>query len=180
MSDVANPLEHQDVYDETGATVALRSLWQTGPIVLAFVRHFGLLFCQQQVAQLHHESSTFENYGSRLIVVGNGKPWFIKGFREKASYDGEVYTDPTLSSFRAMKLRRTLRSTMVLGAVRSAYAAYRQGFRQTGVHGDAWQQGGVFVVAPSGELPFSYASEHAGDHPPVHAIVEALRAIAEK
>lgn len=119
----------------------------------------------------------FESYGARLVVVGNGQPGFIQGFREKAKFDGELYTDPTLSSYRAMKLRRTLRSTLTLGTVRSAYRAYKQGFRQTGVRGDAWQQGGVFVVAKSGELAFSYASEHAGDHPPLRAIEEALSAI---
>ncbi len=41
MSKQSNPLEYQDVFDEAGATVALRSLWETGPIVLVFVRHFG-------------------------------------------------------------------------------------------------------------------------------------------
>tara|TARA_R110002096_G_scaffold42143_4_gene113662 strand:- start:90907 stop:91278 length:372 start_codon:yes stop_codon:yes gene_type:complete len=120
----------------------------------------------------------FESYGARLVVIGNGQPGFIQGFREKAKFDGELYTDPTLSSYRAMKLRRTLRSTLTLGTVRSAYKAYKQGFRQTSVRGDAWQQGGVFVVAKSGELAFSYASEHAGDHPPLRAIEEALRTIA--
>jgi hypothetical protein len=121
----------------------------------------------------------FESYGARLVVVGNGTPNFIQGFREKAEYDGELYTDPTLSSYRAMKLRRTLRSTMALGTVKSAYKAYKQGFRQTSVQGDAWQQGGVFVVAKSGDLVFSYASENAGDHPPVRAIEEALLTIAK-
>ncbi len=79
-----------------------------------------------------------------------------------------------------MKLRRTLRSTMALSTVRSAYKAYKQGFRQTSVRGDVWQQGGVFVVAQSGELALRYASEYAGDHPPVRAIEEALRAIPGK
>jgi hypothetical protein len=39
MSEIENPLEHQDVYDETGVTIALRSLWQTKPVVLVFFRH---------------------------------------------------------------------------------------------------------------------------------------------
>ena len=34
MSEVANPLEHQHVYDERGETIALRSLWQSQPVVL--------------------------------------------------------------------------------------------------------------------------------------------------
>lgn len=41
MSETENPLEHQDVYDETGVTIALRSVWKSNPVVLVFVRHFG-------------------------------------------------------------------------------------------------------------------------------------------
>jgi hypothetical protein len=36
-----NPLLDLSVLDENGVSVALRDLWQQGPIVLAFVRHFG-------------------------------------------------------------------------------------------------------------------------------------------
>jgi hypothetical protein len=112
------------------------------------------------------------------VVVGNGQPWFIEGFREKSQYKGEVYTDPSLASFKAMRLRRDLRSSMGLRVVRNAVQAYRDGYRQTKVQGDPWQQGGVFVIDSDGNICFSYASERAGEHPPTHEIVRALKSMA--
>lgn len=124
---------------------------------------------------MHRERAQLESQGARLVVVGNGQPWFIKGFREKLGYEGEVYTDPTRASFQALQLRRGVRASLNRRALRKAFDAYRDGFRQTGTRGDPWQQGGVFVVDTEGTMRFSYASEHAGDHPPIPEIVHAIR-----
>ena len=124
--------------------------------------------------QLHRRRDEIEAKGARIVVVGNGQPSFIEGFREKSGFDGEIYTDPTLETYRALKLRRSKRSSMCLKSIRKAFRAYRQGFRQDNVRGDPWQQGGVFVVKSGGDVSFSYPSEHAGDHPPVRALIAAL------
>ena len=42
------------------------------------------------------------------------------------------------------------------------------------IHKDAMQLGGVYVVGRSGEVLYRYASEAAGDHPPVEAMLAAL------
>lgn len=39
--EAANPLRNNTVLDENGEKVSLEALWKQGPIVLAFVRHFG-------------------------------------------------------------------------------------------------------------------------------------------
>ena len=128
---------------------------------------------------MYRERSKFESEGARLVVVGNGQPWFIEGFREKTQYKGELYTDPSLESFKAMRLRKDLRSTLGLGVVRNAVKAYREGYRQTRVLGNPWQQGGVFVIDSDGNICYSYASERAGDHPPTHEILRALKSMAQ-
>ena len=56
----------------------------------------------------------------------------------------------------------------------NALRALRDGARQTGIAGDPWQLGGVFVIRPGGELAYRYVSEVAGDHPPIDAILDAL------
>ena len=108
------------------------------------------------------------------MIVGNGKPWFIQGFREKTGYEGEIYSDPSRATYKALHLRRDIRSTFSAGTVRKAFTAFRQGFRQTATQGDPWQQGGVFVFDASGEVVFSYASSHAGDHPSVELLLRGL------
>jgi hypothetical protein len=126
------------------------------------------------VVQLHREESRIQDKGARLVIVGNGKPWFIQGFREKTGYEGEIYSDPSRATYKALHLRRDIRSTLSAGTVRKAFAAFRQGFRQTATQGDPWQQGGVFVFDASGEVVFSYASSHAGDHPSVELLLRGL------
>ena len=124
--------------------------------------------------QLHREEARWTQAGARLVVIGNGPPWSIKGFREKSGYDGALYTDPDRACYRSLELRRDLRTTFSLATVRSALRAYRQGFRQTSLHGDPWQQGGVFVIQQDGTIIYSQVSEHAGDHPSIAAIRAAL------
>lgn len=125
--------------------------------------------------QLHRERHAFEAEGARLVIIGNGAPYFIAGFRERSGYEGPIYTDPELAAYSALELRRDLRSTFSMGTLRRSVDAFRKGFRQTETQGDAFQQGGVFVVAPGGEVIYQFRSQHAGDHPPIEELVTAAR-----
>ena len=127
---------------------------------------------------MYRERTKFESAGSRLVIVGNGQPSFIEGFRATSQYQGELYTDPSRATYKAMRLRSGRRSTLGLRVVGNAIRAYREGYRQTEVLGDPWQQGGVFVIDTDGTVAFSYASARAGDHPPVIDILQALESIA--
>ena len=56
------------------------------------------MFCREQVVQLHRERESIRRAGAELVVIGNGAPHFIAGFREITGYDGPLYTDPSLAS----------------------------------------------------------------------------------
>ncbi len=112
--------------------------------------------------------------GAELAIVGNGAPNFAKAFREDFDLDGPLLVDPELRAYRAAGLRRgrveILSPRVGLNAVR----AISKGFMQTGVQGDPWQLGGVFVIRPDGSLTFRHESAEAGDHPLPTEIVAAL------
>jgi hypothetical protein len=129
--------------------------------------------------QLHRERHRLDEVGVDLVIIGNGTANFIAGFRERSGYEGVIYTDPERAAYKALGLRRGVRSTFSPGAVKNAVKAYRQGFRQIGTQGDALQQGGVFVVAPSGDSLYSYRSQRPGDHPPIDDLVAAVHAASE-
>lgn len=124
--------------------------------------------------QLHRARGSIEKKGARIVIVGNGGPHFFEAFREKTGYAGPLYSDPDLRAYRALGLRRDLRSVLNLGAMKQAIAAYRQGYRQTRLQGDPWQQGGVFVVDGHGHVLYEHRSRFAGDHPRLSAIVAAI------
>lgn len=124
--------------------------------------------------QLHRRIDDLHAAGAELIVIGNGSPQFIDGFRETTGWQGPLYTDPSLEVYKAAGLKRGVRTVLDARAAWKALGALRAGSRQGRTQGDAWQQGGVLVIAPSGDVIWSQVSEFAGDNAAPDAIVAAL------
>lgn len=124
--------------------------------------------------QLHRDIDKLRAAGLDLYVIGNGTPNFIAGFREQTKYAGPLYTDPSLAAYRAAELKRGVARTFDPRALGKTVSAFMQGHRQGRTQGDPWQQGGVLVVAPGGEVRFHHASERPGDNATVDQIVASL------
>lgn len=112
--------------------------------------------------------------GAELVIIGNGAAHFAEAFREDFDLDCPILVDPELRAYRAAGLRRGRVELLSPRVPRNAVRALRSGSRQTGVQGDPWQLGGVFVIRPGGDLTYRYVSSEAGDHPPVEDILSAL------
>lgn len=164
--------------DPEGSNVRLGDLWRERPAVLVFIRHFGCLFCREQVAELKDVLPELRSLAN-VVIVGNGEPFHAAAFREDESIEVPLLVDPDLEAYAAAGLRRGIRSSVSLGAVKNAVRALRGGHRQTSVKGDPWQQGGVLVITPDGVLVYHYVSKTAGDHPDPAAIVDAVRAVSD-
>ena len=109
------------------------------------------------------------------MVVGNGKPHQAKAFVQDEKLTFPVYVDPELQAYKLAGLRRDVASTLKLSTLGNAFRAMKGGHMQTGLKGDAWQQGGVFVIKqPETQVALAYVSEAAGDHPSMQSIVESL------
>ena len=124
--------------------------------------------------QLHREIDSIRNAGAEVFVIGNGSPSFIEGFREKTGYTGVIYTDPSLAVFQAAQLKRGVMTTLNPRALGKTIGAFMRGHRQGLTQGDTWQQGGVLVIAPSGDVKWHHASERPGDNAEPREIVKAL------
>jgi hypothetical protein len=132
------------------------------------------MHCREHVVQLHRRNDDFRAAGAELIVIGNGSPSFIAGFRDETGWRGPLYTDPSLALYGAAGLKRGVLSTFNLrGAVRSV-GTLRRGFKQGRTQGDPWQQGGVLVVR-DGAVLWSHASDGPGDNARADDILAALR-----
>jgi NAD(P)-dependent dehydrogenase (short-subunit alcohol dehydrogenase family) len=118
--------------------------------------------------------------GAELVIVGNGAENFAAAFREDFDLDCPILVDPELRAYRTAGLRRGRVELLSPRLPGNALRALRAGSRQTGVEGDPWQLGGVFVIRPGGDLTYRYVSREAGDHPPVDDILDALDAGAEQ
>lgn len=124
--------------------------------------------------QLHDKIERIHAVGAELVVIGNGAPHFVAGFRELTGYRGVLYTDPSLESYRAAELKRGWKYVLNPQAAMNAVRTLAHGHLQGRTQGDATQQGGVLVILPNGHVAYHHVSEAAGDNAPAEVIVEAL------
>ena len=171
---LAAALAQMTVLDEAGTATSLGSFWTKRPVVLAFVRHLGCIFCRQQVAGLSKRLPEIERRGGTLVVVAPSKVEHIAGFRESTGYKGALFVDPTLRAFKTAGLVRGRASTYHPLAVLQGIRAMAQGFRQVGRHGDIVQQGGTFVLGPGNRVRYEWRDRYAGDNADLDEVVDAL------
>jgi len=118
---------------------------------------------------------TFNKINVRIVVIGNGFPNFIEGFRNDTGYTGDLFTDPSLESYQLLNFKNSVKSLLGFKTMKSALHALSTGYLQKGIQGDALQQGGVVVVDSGGEPVYFYASSEAGDHAPISEIIQACK-----
>lgn len=171
----ADDLARMTVLDAASKPVELGTLWRDRTAVLVFVRHFGCIHCREHVVQLARAREELRAAGAEMIVIGNGTPSFIEGFRAQTRYLGPVFTDPSLAVYKAAELKRGVTRTLDPRSLGKAFKALAGGQRQGLQQGDQWQQGGVVVIAPDGAIKYHHASERPGDNAAAPSILAALR-----
>ena len=62
--------------------------------MLAFVRHYGCVFCRDQAVKLHKLRDDFEAAGVNLVMIGQGTPEMAASFRRAQGVDVTVLVDP--------------------------------------------------------------------------------------
>ncbi|TMB89472.1 MAG: AhpC/TSA family protein [Chloroflexi bacterium] len=163
------------VLDVNGAPSLLGEHWRRHPAVAVWLRHYGCIFCREQAAEMRAIAGDIESLGAELVFVGNGSPAQARDFQAQFAPGSIVLTDPDLRTYRLIGAHHGLLKTLGPRVWRSGVRALSRGARQTRVKGHPFQQGGVLVLVPGDRAVYSYISGEAGDHPPVTAVVEALR-----
>ncbi len=167
------------VLDPDGREVPLRSTWSGRIALLVFVRHFGCLFCRQQVAGLLPILARVRAVGAEMFVVGNGTPEEARAFRDEHASRFPVLTDPSRASYCELGMRRGVATVLRPSVLVRAVRALRRGFRQSRAAGDPLQQGGVLVIDPNGVVAWRFASRAAGEHPSADEVAAAVERAAD-
>ena len=162
------------VLDTQGESLPMARLWQSGPTVMVWLRHFGCSFCLTQTKVLMEALPRLEAAGGRVVLIGNGTPDQARRFQQIKAPTVTVVTDPERVSYRALGAYRSLWG--MLGA--RDFGTWRHGrgmgVRQEGRQGDPLQLGATLVVEPPQTVLFSHINSSLGDHAEVAELLEAL------
>ena len=119
----------------------------------------------------------------RIIFVSSSEPWQTKEFLSKSvvQFPGELFSDPTLKIHKAFKLQRGVWKSLVTplwpGLKRYGIMGIIEGIRLgtefSHLVGDSWQQGGVFVISPDGNIVYSYSEDYPGDWDAMNKALDA-------
>jgi len=124
---------------------------------------------------VHRERAAFEKLGVQAVAIGHSSIRYAKAFVEETKIDLPVYVDEKREVYKALEFKRPLLSFLNPKVFKRAAEARKEGFTQPGVHGDAFQLGGVILQMPDGSMPYKYASQFAGDHPKLDDLKAAVR-----
>ncbi len=101
------------VFDPEGRGVRLGQLWADRTVVLVFVRHFGCVFCRQQIAEISPLLDRVQRVGARIVVIGQGSIEEARVFRDNEKLRIPLLTDPSPPSYCALDMRRGLASVLM-------------------------------------------------------------------
>ena len=124
---------------------------------------------------MHRERDAFRKLGAQAVVIGHSSLRYARAFVDETKIDLLVFVDEKRVVYKALEFKRPLLSFLTPKVFKRAAEARQEGFTQPGVHGDAFQLGGVLLRMPDGTIPYKYTSQFAGDHPKVTDLIEAVR-----
>ena len=107
--------------------------------------------------------------------MGNGSVEALGEFADHYPDVVTILTDPSLTAYQAMDLRRGLTSALRPSVIKHGLRAWKAGHKQGRTQGDTIQLGGVFVIDKTGMIGFSQRSTEAGDHASIDDVLAALQ-----
>jgi len=125
---------------------------------------------------LNRDRDRFAAAGAPLFVVGQGTPGNAAWFREEFQLDIELLVDTDRRAYKAAGTKvatgRELFSPKIV--VRGLRRSRASGAGQGKVVGHPAQLGGLMLITPGGEVPWTHLSDDASDYPPNDAVLEAI------
>lgn len=153
----------------TGRQQALSDLYQERPLALIFLRHFGCIFCREQVANLR------EHEDWNLAFVTMGSPEEAAEFRAMMKSPHIFISDPMARLYEEFGLERGSVRQMFSGQVwKRGFQAASKGHAVGRPVGDPWRMPGEFVVNTQGRVVWERRPRHAGDNASIEDLKKAL------
>jgi peroxiredoxin len=179
MIAAGDPAPDATLTDTEGAELTLSSLWKEKPVALVFLRHFGCIFCRENLALLKKDYPKFVEAGGQVACVGQGSHKVAKAIKILLDLPFPVLTcGDDLAIFREWGLERASFGQIFGPSVLiAAIKATLNGHKQTKVIGDGLQMPGAFVVDTKGIVRFVHRNKTAADHALNDDLLKAIQDI---
>lgn len=159
-------LNRLKIFNEKNEQVLVSSLWKEGAAVLVFVRHFGCISCRGHIDQVWGMRDSIQKNGAKIIFIGSGSPYIISQFKKENNLEKAIiYTDPTLSTFKAAGLIHTNTVDLDQASLKAIKDLESRGYSLKIIDndGDDTQLGGIVFIKPPGQVTYHFISEYIGD-----------------
>jgi peroxiredoxin len=164
------------VLDLDGNDVYLSQLWQDGPVLLTFLRHFGCMFCREWLGELEDYQDDIRRMGLKIYSVGIGEPKHAERYCGRLTPNTECFSNEDASAYYEYGFGQMgLKELLNLDFVRNTLRALANGNIQTEMTGDGRMIGGHFIIDQDGIIRYAFYSETAGDHPTFGEILHHAR-----
>ena len=137
----------------------LAAFYRDQPVVLIFLRHFGCIFCREQVAQLR----THPEWNVLFVTMGTQEE--ATEFRASMESPHRFISDPNKRLYEDFGLRRGSFGQMFSPRTfRRGFQATRAGHSVGKPVGDPWQLSGAFLIGQDGRILGEHRSSDASDN----------------
>lgn len=165
----------------TDGDVVLRERWERGPLIVAFMRHFGCPFCREQLIQLDAAHEEIRAAGGDVVAVFQYRAQPTRNFCRQRGVDLDCLADPDRDAYDAVGLDRGslveyVGPQLLTGWARAARAG--AGLPHFSKPSEMAQRPGTFVVGPDGRVALAHYNKDSADNPPIEDVVAAVRGAA--
>ncbi|GAX62538.1 CAS/CSE protein [Candidatus Scalindua japonica] len=129
------------------------------------------------MAELTNRLAELESLGLKIVLIGNGKFQYIQGFIERYKLEDSqvvIVTDPSLQSYRAVEMRRSIWATFGWNAVRGIIRAVIHGHFQNSLEGDLLQQGGTILLDQDQRIVFCHRNKSLTEYAEMTDLVDSI------
>ncbi len=144
-----------------------------GPILVAFVRHAGCIFCGEFLGELKLAQKQLSSSQTSTVLITTGQTRSLESLCEKYKVTPDaVLSDPSRVWYRAFGLYRgTFSQLFSLQVISRAMSAFLRGHRTGFLQGDGFQMPGYFLVR-RGEIVKEMRPENASKQPELNQLCE--------
>lgn len=161
--------------ESVDGTVRLSERWADGPLVVAFMRHFGCPFCREHLILLGQAYHQIRGAGGDAVAVFQYGPETTERFCQSRGVPFDCFGDPARAGYRSVALGRGPRKEYLsLKVLRQRKRVRSVGARAGIPKGDVAQRPGTFVVDSSGRVAFAHYNEDSTDNAEIQEVLEAV------